>query len=119
MRPGPLRILVIEDHTDTRDVLVSAIELHGYWVESCSNVTATLARLANDGFDVLLTDVRLPDGDAWNLLTELTKRGKRPPRVISMSAYDACETRRLSEASGCHGHLVKPFQMEQLEALLH
>ena len=118
MHNGHLCILVVEDHADTREVLVDIIEAYGYWVESSPDVAAALARLDYDGLDVLLTDVHLPDGDAWSLLSELTKRGKRPPRVISMSAYDACETRRLSETSGCYGHLVKPFQMEALEALL-
>ena len=118
MHSGHLRILVVEDHADTREVLVNVIDSHGHWVESCPNVAAALARMDQDGFDVLLTDVRLPDGDAWNLLAELTRRGKRPPRVISMSAYDVPETRRLSETSECHGHLVKPFQVEALEALL-
>ena len=113
-----LRIMVVEDFDDTREILVDLIRLHGHWVESCSDKATALARMSNDGFDVLLTDVRLPDGDAWTLLIDLAERGILPPRVISMSAFNAGEMRKKSAFFGCAGHLSKPFEMRDLEKLL-
>ena len=114
-----LRILVVEDHPDTKDALVALLESLAYWVESCGDTATALARMQHyDNFDVLLTDVRLPGGDAWQLLAELSERGKLPPRVVTMSAFDAPEMRRLSEASGCVGHLVKPFGPDELAVML-
>ena len=113
------RIMVVEDHRDAREVLVELIRLNGHRVESCPDAATALARLGHDDFDVLLTDVVLPDGDAWKLLTDLSERRKLPLRVISMSAYAATPLRGASVAFGCIGHLSKPFKMVELEQLLN
>ena len=118
MTTARLRIMVVEDFEDTREMLVELIRLHGHWVESCADMTTASARMSNDGFDVLLTDVRLPDGDAWTLMINLAERGVLPPRVISMSAYNAGELRKKSAFYGCAGHLSKPFEIRDLENLL-
>lgn len=111
--------MVVEDHRDAREVLVELIESHGHVVDSCADVTTAFARLDHDEFDVLLTDVVLPDGDAWRLLLELAERGRLPLCVVSMSAYYAAPMRTASAVFGCVGHLSKPFRMVELEKLLN
>ena len=111
-------VLVVEDQRSTSAVLVHLLVRFGYWVESCVDVATALARLDYGGFDLLLTDVHLPDGDAWGLLSELATRGKRPERVISMSAMDPGEVRSQSMAFGCAGHLVSPCLADELAELL-
>lgn len=97
---------------------MALLESLAYWVESCADPTTTLARLSNGGFDVLLKDVRLPDGDAWQSLAELFNRGKLPTRVISMRAFDASQMRRHSAVSGCASHFVNPFGPDELMTVL-
>lgn len=88
-------------------------------MEACGDVTTALARMAQGGFDLLLTDVHLLDGTAWNLLAELEIRGQRPSRVVSMSAFDSGKARKRSEAFKCYGHLVSPLVVGELLALLN
>ncbi len=116
--PKKLCILIVEDHQDTRETLASLLTVLGHRVESCPDSETALARLSHDGLDVLLTDVRLPGAAAWDYLAELSKRGKMPPCVISMSAVDDLNYRKKSEQAGCLGHLVKPFTTNELEVLL-
>lgn len=113
------RIMVVEDHGEAREVIVDLIRLQGHQVESCSDIATASTRLGCGEFDVLLTDIRLPDGDAWTLLTDLAERGRLPLRVISMSAFHAAPLRRTSAVFGCIGHLSKPFGMHELEKLLN
>ena len=85
MSEKPLRILVVDDHQEIRALLAEYLALSGCWVESCPDATTALARMEQDGFDVLLTHLQLPDADSSTLIEELTRRGRRPPRVLSMS----------------------------------
>ena len=118
MSKKPLRILVVDDHQEIRELLAEYLALSGCWVESCPDVASALARMEQDGFDVLLTHLQLPDANGGSLLAELTRRGRRPPRVLSMSGGDAARARQQSQALGCAGHLAKPFQLAELAALL-
>ena len=113
-----LRILVVEDHDHTRQALVHFLVALGHWVESCPDAETALARLDYDGLDVLLTDVYLPDARDLDYLGELSKRGKLPPRVISMSPGDDLAAHQRSKSSGCASHLVKPVTEHALEAAL-
>ena len=113
-----LRILVVEGHDHTRQILVHFLVALGHWVESCPDAETALTRLDYDGLDVLLTDVYLPDTRDLDYLGELSKRGKLPPRVISMSTGDDLEAHQRSKSSGCVGHLVEPFTEDALVAAL-
>lgn len=113
-----LNILVVEDHADTRDVLVKVLTMLGHCAESCSDVKTAILRLKREGLDVLLTNVYLADAVSLDYLADLTKQGRLPPRVISMSAGDDFEERRRSGSAGCADHLVKSFTVASLEAVL-
>lgn len=113
-----LRILVVEDQRSTSDFLVEFLASLSHWVEACPDVTKALARMEQGGFDLLLTDVHLPDGTAWSLLGELELQGQRPSRVVSMSAFDPGKARQRSRALMCYGHLISPFAKRELLALL-
>ena len=118
MEQKPLRILVVEDHQDTREFIVLFLADSGHWVESAPDGGTALARMRQDGFDVLLTDVSLPDMEAWDLLGELRLHGCLPPRVVTMSAMNGEKGRALSLAAGCHAHLLKPFKASEIEAAI-
>lgn len=90
----------------------------GHWVESAPDAGTALDRLWQDDFDVLLTDVFLPNKSGWSFLEVLRARGQAPPRIISMSTMHVNDARPLSQAAGCYGHLVMPFRISELEALL-
>ena len=118
MGTQPLKILVVEDHTDTREALGNLLGYLGHYCDLAPDAGSALTRAAGGSFDALLTDIGLPDKDGWEMLQELGAQGHLPPLVISMSAYDGYIHSARSRAAGCHGHLVKPFGADQLTAAL-
>jgi len=64
----PLRIFVVENHADTVKYLRLYLEQLNHVVETARTMTEALAVLAKEKFDVLISDIGLPDGDGWELL---------------------------------------------------
>ena len=73
---------------------------------------------AEQRFDVLLSDISLPDGTGWELLEDLVHRGCQPPHAIAMSGLSDVSDRTRSREAGFETHLVKPFLPEELENAL-
>lgn len=113
----PLRILVVENHADTRDVLVSLLEGLGHTVVVTESMRNALRAAPEAHCDVLISDIGLPDGDGWELLGQL--KLPRPMYAIAMSGYGMTADRTRSKAAGFRHHLVKPTGIEQLEGILN
>jgi CheY-like chemotaxis protein len=116
----PLRILLVEDHADTRLALKKFITLLGHHAKFAQNMREALllVEAENESFDLLLSDLRLPDGDGWELLRLLEMRGCRPRRAIALSGLGSSADLSKSEAAGFQAHLVKPLSPGALEAAL-
>ena len=111
-----LRILLVENHVDTRESLGMLMELCGHVVVGVGTMKEALERLESEDWDVLLSDIGLPDGSGWELLTRA--RPHRPPYAIAMSGYGMKADRDRSLAVGYRHHLVKPMAPEQIEQIL-
>lgn len=112
----PLRILVVENHADTRELLTSFLEGLGHTVVVAGSMSNALRQATRSNCDVLISDIGLPDGDGWELLGRLNL--PRPMYAIAMSGYGMSSDRSRSKAAGFRHHLVKPMGIEQLEAIL-
>ncbi len=73
---------------------------------------------AGETFDLLLSDIHLPDGDGWALPGLLEQAGKRPPHAIAMSGFGSVEDAERSRVAGFRAHLIKPGVPGELEAAL-
>jgi two-component system CheB/CheR fusion protein len=111
-----LRVFVVENHDDTRSTLVELLSMLGHDVRSAASMREALAALAEADPDVVLSDIGLPDGDGW----ELMQRAHLPHEVyaIAMSGFGMSADRERSVAAGFRHHLVKPMDIDRLEALL-
>lgn len=114
----PLRILVVEDHPDTRQGLEVFLEVLGHRVRFATDMHTALAAAAEEEFDLLLSDISLSDGDGWELVRRLKTQGRLPPRAVAMSGLGSTADLTKSRQAGFHTHLVKPFLPEELEAVL-
>ena len=94
------------------------MEMIGYRVVLAVDAASALARAAEEGFDVLLTDIQMPDRDGWELLRELGVQNQLPSLCISMSCHTTGRERERSKMAGCQAHLIKPFKVEELERAL-
>jgi two-component system CheB/CheR fusion protein len=114
-RPG-LRVLVVENHDDTRALLTALVESLGHRVCTAATMHAGLQAALADVFDVLVSDIGLPDGSGWELMRRL---GRAAPRyAVAISGLSLREDGERSRAVGFRHHLVKPHGVEQLPFVL-
>lgn len=115
---GILQILLVEDHDDTRQAMELYLQALGHRTQVAVGVQQALdlAATSDTGFDLLLSDVRLPDGSGWELLRQLDQWGRRPKQAVAISAWsdetDVAESKR----AGFLMHIVKPIAPEVPES---
>src|SRR6266446_1272688 len=87
--PRPLRILLVEDDAGIRGGLNRLVNGLGHRTHITQNIREALdlAIVGNQTFDLLLSDINLPDGNGWELLQGLNDSGRRPWRAIAMSGH--------------------------------
>jgi nitrogen-specific signal transduction histidine kinase len=111
---GALRILLVDDHVDTCTVMGRLLSAQGHAITVAHDVKSALAKVELDEFDVLISDVGLPDGSG----TEVMAKAKNRLVGIAISGFGTrADTARSLEA-GFSQHLVKPVTMEKLDAAL-
>jgi len=115
MNDGKLRILIVEDHVDTAYGLKMYFVNRGHDVQVALDLQSARAAAAEFPFDILLSDLALPDGTGWDLLRELSARG--PVRAIALSGHNEPEDIARSEAAGFRRHLAKPIAMRELDQI--
>ncbi len=112
-----LRILLVEDHADTAEAMAELLSLSGHEVTVAGSVTAALSVVRGEGvFDLVISDLGLPDGSGIDLMRELSAR--HGLRGIALSGYGMEEDVRQSLEAGFARHLTKPVSLPQLQATL-
>jgi DNA-binding response OmpR family regulator len=101
------RILFIEDHEDTRELVTFVLEASGYSVTSETTVAAALRLAAVDQFDLYLMDNWLPDGEGVELCERIRKFDRTTPVLFySGATLDADKVNEIR--AGAQGYLAKP-----------
>jgi CheY-like chemotaxis protein len=113
---GGMRILIVEDDEETLNAVSRLLSLKGYQVSGAKDMKSALELAHSHDFDLLLSDISLPDGTGWDLLLQL--RTSRPIRAVAMSGLSAEQDIERSESVGFAEHLVKPVPMEKLDRAL-
>jgi len=114
--PAGLRILLVDDHPDTCAALERLLTLRGHSVTAAQSVSAALETAGRNSFDLLISDVGLPDGNGMQLFQHL--RAKQPIRGIAISGFGMDADIGKSLEAGFSEHLVKPVKLEKLEAAI-
>jgi len=107
------RILVAEDDLAQREVLRDILDEAEYEVRVCASGTEALQVLCSDGFDVLVTDLRMPEMDGIELLHQ-AKRVRPELEVVVMTAYATVQTAVKAMKDGASDYLAKPFDKDEL-----
>ena len=121
---GPLegiRILLVEDDDDTREVMQLALEARGARLVCASSAGEALAAMARESPDVVLSDIAMPGVDGHAFLRSLRAlpraRGGRVP-AVAITADTSREGRVRSRLAGFHYHLAKPCDVEKLTEIV-
>jgi CheY-like chemotaxis protein len=110
-----IRILVIEDHEDSRDALRQVLELLGATVYAAGNGGDGLAIAEQDPPHLVLCDLQMPGMDGFTLLTALrVLSASNPIRVVAVSGFGRKDDLERTRAAGFDGHLVKPLDYDAL-----
>jgi len=115
--PRALRILFVEDHGDTAEMMGLLLATNGHEVEHVSDVASALEHAGRPGFDLLISDLGLPDGSGLDLMREIRRRGLRLPG-IALSGYGQEEDVRGSLEAGFVAHITKPASPEKLAEII-
>jgi len=107
----PLRVLLVEDHPVTAKLMGMVLTTDGHTVEMAGDVATALELANQNAFDLLLSDLGLPDGSGYDLIRQLRQRGHKFPG-IALSGYGQLEDIQRSREFGFSAHLTKPASRE-------
>jgi two-component system response regulator PilR (NtrC family) len=112
-----MRILIVEDHDDTRDALERFLSRCGYGVAVAADLRTALNLLQAQPFHALVTDIALPDGTGYALISEARRRGINV-LAIALTAYSYPRGVEEPRVTGFDYYLKKPLDCVKLRSLL-
>ena len=112
-----MRILVVEDHEDTRQVLTRLLQHWGFDVAVAQTLQNGLSFLETERFDAIISDIALSDGTGYALVNE-AKRRRKDVLTIALSGYNSPNDLHIGRLSGFDHHLPKPCDCQQLRSIL-
>ena len=112
-----MRILVVEDEKRLNRIISEALEDEGYSVDSCYNGLEALEYLECADYDVIILDIMMPKMNGLELVRRLRDRGDSTP-VLFLTARDAVADRVEGLESGGDYYLTKPFDFQELMAVV-
>jgi DNA-binding NtrC family response regulator len=116
-----LSILIADDEDSIRSLLEHFLRSSGHSVVIVASAREACEAIARQTFDLVITDVLMPDGDGLDLITELRK--KQPnARILAMSGggryLEGSDYLKLATGLGAHTVMMKPFTFEQLQSAI-
>jgi len=117
-----LTILVVEDHADSRELLIAILEGHGAQVLAAETASAAFELVAAHQPDVVVSDIGLPDADGLSLLRRIRRLGEAEggsTPAIAVTAYATMDDRRAALAAGFDDYVTKPIDVSRLLDAIH
>ena len=115
--PDKLKIMVIDDEEIVGKRLKPALEKRGDVIESFVNSKEALARLVEEHFDIVITDIRMDEIDGLEVL-DYIKSHSKDTKVIMITGYATVEVAREALAKGAFDFIAKPFKPEDLRVII-
>src|SRR4051812_1079865 len=117
-QPSHLRILLVEDHNDTARVLARLLTHFGYEIATATTVEEALSAFRSQKFDAILSDIGLPDGTGYDVMSEAKRERDGEIKGIALTGYGMSEDVRRSKEAGFDFHLTKPVDVAELRTVL-
>ncbi len=111
------RILIVDDEADIRELLSLTLQRMGHETDCAASEFEAVQLMQKHGYDLCLTDMRLPDGDGLRLLEHVGKHYAATP-VAVITAYGSAENAVAALKAGAFDYLAKPVSLNQLRTLV-
>lgn len=108
------KILIVDDSKDIRDILSKVISLMGFEAAVASNGNEALNLFLTNSFDLVLTDLEMPDIDGWTLALHIKDKSPNTPVVLITGSEKEAVMERL-KGSCIDSILFKPFMLEDIQ----
>jgi PAS domain S-box-containing protein len=116
-----LKILVVDDESDALDLISMELTQHGAQVKSVNSAKAALAELEQDHFDLLISDIGMPETDGYELIRSVRKlqadKRRRIP-AVALTAYARVQDRMRAILAGYDTHVPKPVEAHELVTIV-
>ncbi len=111
------RILVVDDEGSMRDFLTICLRRAGHTCEAAAGGAEALKRIDNEEWDVVLTDLTMPQVSGMDVLRHAVAL-PNPPLVIMMTAYASTNTAVEAMKTGAYDYLIKPFNVDEIQLVM-
>lgn len=111
-----LRILLVEDHGDTRRTLSRLLSHFGHDISVADCTQSALDIVASKQFDVVLSDIGLPDGSGYDVISQAKR--KQTLKGVALTGFGSDEDIRRGKEAGFDFHLTKPVDFHELRSVL-
>jgi len=116
-RRSPTNALVIDAHSDIREVLSDMLRHEGYRVKAVGSGAEGLRQVMQDHYEVALLDIRLPDLDGPSVLRVMRELDPSLP-IIVLTGYATVENTMKTRVKSAFAHLTKPYNQEEIKTIL-
>ena len=111
------KILIVEDEQVVRNLLQSIFARHKHSVTCAVNLAEAQAAMQRESFDLIMLDIRLPDGDGQKFLEQIAAQPERP-LVVMTTGYGTIESAVACMRAGAFDYVLKPFAPSQIDVIL-
>ncbi len=111
------RVLIVEDDAAMRDLLGEEVADAGHQVKTAGHAASGLEMLRAEAFDIVVTDLRMPEMDGFDLIRGIMAL-PHPPHVVMITAFGSIETAIRAVKLGAYDYITKPFEIEELLLVL-
>lgn len=111
------RVLVVDDEALMRKMVRGILGAKGYCVESSADAHGALKKLEESGFDLVITDLRMPDCDGFELLSQI-KATWPDVGVVVMTGFGDAHTPDRAREKGADEYITKPFNAREIEVIV-
>ena len=106
-------VLIVEDDDAMRELLIEEVGDAGFQTVSAPDGRVALERLKTEAVDVVITDLRMPEVDGFDLIRDI-KANAASPHIIMITAFGSIETAIKAVKLGAYDYITKPFEIEEL-----
>ena len=112
-----VKILVVDDEVIMRNLLLKILEQEGYLVTLAGSYTEATVKLNSEQFDIVLSDVKMPETNGFELLKEIKNKWPQTA-VIMMTGYGDAYTVKEALMLGADEYVTKPFKSHEISLII-